>query len=29
MYPHERPRELEFVNEDGLWVMLDKEEIEE
>lgn len=29
MYPHDRPRELEFVNEDGLWIRLNKEDIEE
>ena len=29
MYPHDRPRELEFVNEDGLWIGFDKEDIKE
>lgn len=29
MYPDERPNELEFVNEDGLWVRLIEEDIKE
>lgn len=29
MYPDERPIELEFVNEDGIWIRLMKEDIKE